>query len=95
MVDIDTQEKTIKHPGGRPICAPWRFDNAGNLVIKNPTRQDYNINNYKLRTASKSICELCNREVIWKHLRRHQETSKICKRIRESSSEAANNSGSD
>ena len=81
-MDINTHEIIKKHPGGRPICAPWRFDNAGNLVLKNPTRQDYNINNYKLRTASKSICELCNR-VIWKHLRRHQETSKICKRIRD------------
>jgi len=68
-------ENTIKHPGGRPISVPWRFDENHNIIIMNPTKRDYNINYYK---NIKSTCELCNRQVVWKYMKRHQ-MSDICK----------------
>ena len=80
-MDINTHEIIKRHAGGRPICALWRFDEEGKLIIQNPTRRDYNLGNYKLNR--KSVCNLCNREIIWKHMKRHQETSQICKKIRE------------
>jgi len=64
-----TADNTIKHPGGRPISVPWRFDENHNIIIMNPTKRDYNINYYK---NIKSTCELCNRQVVWKHMKRHQ-----------------------
>jgi len=70
-------DNTIKHPGGRPISVPWRFDENHNIIIMNPTKRDYNINYYK---NIKSTCELCNRQVVWKHMKRHQ-MSDICKKM--------------
>ena len=70
-------EKLLKHPGGRPITASWRFDENNNIINKNPTKRDYNINYYK---NIKTTCDLCNRQVVWKHMKRHQ-MSDICKKI--------------
>ena len=78
MVDIGQNiEKTLKHPGGRPITVFWRFDENHNIINKNPTKRDYNINYYK---NIKTTCDLCNRQVVWKHMKRHQ-MSDICKKI--------------
>ena len=82
VIDTPKIGKSIKHPGGGPICAPWRFDDKGELIILNPIRHDYNVNNYRLRNGFKSTCELCNRQVVWKHMKRHQN-SNICMATKE------------
>ena len=68
-----------RRAGGRPISAAWRFDAEGKLVVLNPTRRDYNIGNYKQKGTLQ--CELCGREMVWKHIKRHQEDSKICGKL--------------
>ena len=81
MADIDTQEKSIKHPGGRPIKVPWRFDEDGNLVVLTAKWTDYYHHNYINKYGNKVTCELCNRVVVQSKLNRHQQ-SEICKRKR-------------
>ena len=80
---IDTQniEKTLKHPGGRPITVPWRFDGKGDLIILNPKWTDYFHFNYINKYGCKVKCNLCNREVVQSKLNRHQQSG-ICKRKR-------------
>ena len=80
-LDIMTIKRKSNNPNGGPIRVPWRFDSDGNLIIKNPTKHDYNINYYKIMSVHKAKCDLCNRETVWKHMKRHQE-SNICKKYR-------------
>jgi len=82
---INTQaiNKSIHTVIGRPISASWRFDDDGNLKIKNPTRRDYNMQYYQDMNVFKATCNSCNRDVVWKHMKRHKETSNICKKLQE------------
>ena len=78
--DID-KAPSAKHPGGRPISVAWRFNEDGTLACTNPTKHDYNINYYKEKAGCKAICNLCNREAVFKHMKRHQ-SSKFCMKHR-------------
>ena len=75
------EKRKSNNPNGGPIRVAWRFDSDGNLIIKNPTFSDYFKHNYTNKYGCQTVCELCGRNTIVQHKRRHQ-SSKICNKMR-------------
>jgi len=79
--EVQSTKRTSNNPKGRPISVPWRFDSDGNLIVENPTFSDYYKYNYYNKYSCKTLCVLCCRNALIKHMKRHQN-SNICKKNR-------------
>ena len=86
MAEVINMNQIIKrpshNPNGRPISVPWRFNEDGELIIKNPTWSDYKAYNYKHKYGLPVQCAFCKRTVVLDHLKRHYN-SKRCQKSRE------------